>query len=207
MDFSFLGVGLSIGLTFLLLITTIALLIVAAVYLKTTASGTVTSTMANNNTKAMYYFIGALVALGLLMLFNGFFTLGVFSSSYLLQPALALPFGWGTYLLLSLNVVLMLIAIVLIFLGYSNVDPVTANTNGELVRSLALSSGIITGILLLPLVYMFIDVSRYNKAIEGQIIPVTEPFGYQCEEKSLLSNQFDKYSSCKNYKPFIYKEI
>lgn len=183
MEFSFLGFGLSIGLTFLLLIAAIIFLIIAIVYLKTSAGGSVTTTMANNNTKAMYFFIGALMALGLFVVLNMFISLSVYMTSNVDIPLITSDavinqarFGWFTYLLLSLNVILMIAAIVLTFLGYSYVDPSQNNVNGDLVRTLALVSGIVISILLLPLIYMFYIVVIYNNLLSKAVTEVIDPF-------------------------------
>ena len=185
MEFSFLGFGLSTGLTFLLLITAIALLIVATVYLKTTSGNGVTSTMANNNTKALYLFIGALIALGLFIILNGFMTFNVFTrptkqgENVQKEDIDEYEFGFGSYFLLSINVILMIAAIALIFVGYSYVDPATNNTHGELIKTLALSSGIITAILLFPLIYMFIDVTKYNQFLTKKPATIIDTFDFQ----------------------------
>ena len=192
MDFSFLGFHLSIGLTFLLLVAAIALLITATIYLKTNVSGIVTNMMANNNERARWFFIGALIALGLYILLNSSFLISLFmipdvslvTSGAVIDTA---RFGWGTYLLLSINVILMIAAVVLIFMGYSYVDPATNNgAAGELVRALALSSGIITAILTLPLVYMFYGVVSYNNFLDTRVTSVINPLANGSRDEILF---------------------
>lgn len=163
MEFSFFGIRLSIGLTFLLLITAIILLIVASIYLKT-SDNTLSSTIVDNNNKAFYFFIGAIISLIIFIFINILVTISIYNTenNKMVSDIKNNLFGFGTYFLLSLNVILMIATIVLIFLGYSYVEASTSNTHGELIRTLALSSGIMTAILLLPLIYMFYIITSYN---------------------------------------------
>lgn len=175
-QFSFMGIGISIGLIFLLLIIATILLFLAPQWLKTTATDTVTKTIADNNVKASSYIYASAIILLISLVLYVVFTYFSYRKNDNLLSADAIDmqmYGWGTFILLFILFLMLIAAVVLAFIGYSFIDASTINSGGETARVLTLIGAIMAAVTLFPLFYILYKMIVYNynlKTYQSQFV-------------------------------------
>jgi hypothetical protein len=175
--YSFTGFYIALVVAIVFNILGVIMAFIGASYIVTTPTVALNATItANNKTAAeLLNFAGYIGIVSIILLFIMFLIViflrsPVITGSFTEADYYAARFGWGTWLLIFFEFIIVFTAIILAIVGISYVNTSTNNAASANARFYGIIAAIAYAIVMLPLFYIIYAVYEYNSYLYGYIM-------------------------------------
>lgn len=175
--YSFTGFYIAFAMALLFNIVGVIMAFVAASNIVIASTAALSATITANNKTAVdllnfagYIGILSIIILFILLLIIIFMRNPLLTRSFTEADYYAARFGWGTWLLIILEIIILIAATLLAFVGISYINTSTANNDSSSARTYGIIAAIAYIVVMFPVFYIIYSIYSYNSYLYSFIV-------------------------------------